>query len=264
MLGAIAGDVIGSVFEGRDLKSEDFALFSEHSSFTDDTVMTVAVAAWTLDGLDLAVALRKFGRRYPWHGYGMSFLEWLFDETKGPYDSWGNGSAMRVSPVAWAFDDMEEVLRHAERSAEVTHNHPEGIRGAQATALAIFLGRRGVDKRDIRSQVELRCGYDLSRRVDDIRPGYGFDVSCQGSVPEAIICFLESKDFESAIRLAVSLGGDTDTMACIAGAIAEAHYGGVPEAIAAEVRKRLPEDLLDVVDRFRARYCSTRAPGTKT
>jgi ADP-ribosylglycohydrolase len=251
--------VIGSVFEGRGLKTEEFALFSPRSTYTDDTVMTVAVAAWILDGLDLVEALRGFGRRHLWRGYGLSFMEWLVDDTRGPYNSWGNGSAMRVSPVGWAYDDLQHVLQQARSSAEVTHNHPEGIRGAQATALAVFLGRRGAGKQEIRRQVESQCGYDLSRTVDEIRPGYGFDESCQGSVPEAIICFLESQDFEGAIRRAVSLGGDTDTMACIAGAIAEAHYGGVPDSIANAVRSRLPEDLLDVVDRFRARYCS--APG---
>jgi len=254
MLGAIAGDVIGSVFEGRGLKTKAFDLFSPRSTFTDDTVMTVAVAAWILDGLDLAQALRDFGRRHLWRGYGLSFMEWLLDGTKGPYDSWGNGSAMRVSPVAWAFDDLEEVLRRAQRSAEVTHNHPEGIRGAQATALAVFLGRKGAGKEEIRRRVESRCGYDLVLTTDEIRPGYGFDESCQGSVPESLICFLESHDYESAVRNAISLGGDTDTMACIAGGVAEAHYGGVPEPIAAAVRERLTKDLLDVLDRFQARY----------
>ncbi len=255
MLGAIAGDVIGSVFEGRGLKSEEFALLSPESTFTDDTVMTVAVAAWLLDGLDLAETLRDFGRRHLWSGYGLSFLEWLLDATKGPYDSWGNGSAMRVSPVAWAFEDLEQVLEWARRSAEVTHNHPEGIRGAQATALAVFLGRKGAGMDEIRRQVESRCGYDLGRTTEEIRPAYGFDESCQGSVPESIISFLESHDFESAVRLAVSLGGDTDTMACIAGSIAEAHYGGVPDPIAEAVRGVLTKDLLEVTDRFRARYC---------
>ena len=255
MLGAIAGDVIGSVFEGRGHKSVEFDLFRGRSSFTDDTVCTVAVASWVLDGGDLAAHLREFGRRHPLRGYGIGFLAWLLVDGMGPYNSWGNGSAMRVSPVAWAYDDEERVLAEAERSAEVTHNHPEGIRGAQATALAVFRARRGADKDEIRRAVESRFGYDLGRSLDEIRPGFEFDESCQGTVPHAIRCVLESHDFESAIRLAISLGGDADTLACIAGSIAEAHYGGVPAAIADEVLGRLSDDLREVTERFRARYC---------
>ncbi len=254
MLGAIAGDIIGSVFEGSGRKDTDFPLFSSRSTFTDDTVLTIAVAAVQLEGGDYASTLRLFGSRYPERGYGGSFYQWLHDDSLGPYNSWGNGSAMRVSPVGYAAKSVENVLTEAQQSAVVTHNHPEGVRGAQATALAIFLARNGASKSELRLELTERFGYNLDRSVEEIRPGYAFDVSCQGSVPEAIICFLDSSDVEGAIRLAVSLGGDADTMACIAGGIAEAFYGGVPEVIEAEVRNRLPHDLLGVVDRFRARF----------
>lgn len=254
MLGAIAGDIIGSVFEGSGRKDTDFPLFSSRSAYTDDTVLTVAVAAVLLESGDYASTLRRYGRQYPDHGYGGSFYQWLHDDSIGPYNSWGNGSAMRVSPVGYAAKTVDEVLREAQRSAAVTHNHPEGVRGAQATALAVFLAHYGASKSELRHELTERFGYDLDRSVEEIRPGYAFDVSCQGSVPEAIICFLDSSDLEGAIRFAVSLGGDADTMACIAGGIAEAFYGGVPEVIEGEVRNRLPEDLLDIVDRFRARF----------
>jgi len=261
MLGSIAGDVIGSVFEGSGLKTDGFPLFSSHSTYTDDTVLTAAVASALIDRRDFARTMREFCARHPGRGYGGYFEEWLVDESRGPYNSWGNGSAMRVSPVAWALRKADEVLAMARDTAEVTHNHPEGIRGAQATALGIFMALRGAGKREIRMEIEGRFGYDLSRHVEDIRPDYAFDVSCQGSVPESIICFLDSTGFESAVRLAVSLGGDADTMACIAGGIAEAYYGGVPEPIATSVRERLTPDLLKVIDRFRARYCVTSNRG---
>ena len=254
MLGAIAGDIVGSVFEGSGRKETDFPLVSSRSTFTDDTVLTVAVAAVLLDGSDYASTLRHYGRRYPHRGYGGSFHTWLHDDSLGPYNSWGNGSAMRVSPVGFAAKTVDEVLSEAHRSAAVTHNHPEGVRGAQATALAAFLARHGASKSELRHELTERFGYDLERSVEEIRPTYAFDVSCQGSVPESIICFLDSADLEGAIRLAVSLGGDADTMACIAGGIAEAFYGPVPDVIEAEVRNRLPEDLLDIVDRFHARF----------
>ncbi len=256
MLGAIAGDIIGSVFEGSGRKETDFPLLSARSTFTDDTVLTIAVAVVVLEGGDYATTLRRCGRRYPHRGYGGSFYEWLHDDSREAYNSWGNGSAMRVSPVGFAAETVEDVLSEAHRSAAVTHNHPEGVRGAQATALAVFLARNGAGKSELRHELTEQFGYDLDRSVEEIRPGYAFDVSCQGSVPESIICFLDSSDLEGAIRLAVSLGGDADTMACIAGGIAEAFYGGVPEVIEAEVRNRLPEDLLDIVDRFRARFCN--------
>ncbi len=254
MLGAIAGDVVGSVYESHPIKTTEFPLLQARSTFTDDTVLTVAVADAILGDGDYAAALRRWGRRYPGAGYGASFLEWLLSPDAAPYSSWGNGSAMRVSPVGFAFDTVGRVLEEAERSAAVTHDHPEGIKGAQATALAVFLARQGESRRTINREITRRFGYDLTRSLADIRPAYHFDISCQGSVPEAVTAFLESESFEDALRKAVSLGGDSDTQACIAGAIAQAHYREVPGSIAAEVRERLPEELLGVIDRFEAEY----------
>jgi len=262
VLGAIAGDVIGSAYEFDPVKSVTFPLFSEHSRFTDDTVLTAAVAVVLLDGGDYAVALRDFGRRHPERGYGGLFRTWLLDPALGPYDSYGNGSAMRVGPVGLAGDSAEAVLREARRSAEVTHSHPEGIRGAQSVALAVFLAKQGADKRTIRARVEAHSGYDLGRSVAEIRPSYRFDESCQGSVPEALCCFLEARDYEGAVRLAISLGGDADTMAAIAGSVAAPFYGGVPAAIAAPVRALLTPELRGIVDRFDARYGGTARAGT--
>jgi ADP-ribosylglycohydrolase len=259
MLGTIAGDVVGSVYEASPVKLTDFELFSRGSRFTDDTVLTVATAEALLGDGDYAGAYRRYGRAYPNAGYGGSFYRWLLDEDAGPYNSWGNGAAMRVSPVGFALDSVDEVLAEAARSAAVTHNHPEGIKGAQATALAVFLARSGADKTSIKLAVEERFGYDLARSLDAIRPTYRFDVSCQGSVPESMIAFLESTDYESAVRNAVSLGGDADTMACIAGGVAQAFYGAVPEQIAREVHSRLPEGFLDVLARFESRYGSANA-----
>jgi ADP-ribosylglycohydrolase len=254
MLGVIAGDIVGSSHERYPLKTTDFALFDSDSRFTDDTVLTLATAHAILTRQPYELAYREFGRRYPDAGYGGSFYQWLFTDDARPYQSWGNGSAMRVAPIGVAFDSIDDVLRESERSASVTHDHPEGIRGAQATALAVFLARTGASRNDIRREISQRFGYDLERTIDDIRPDYSFDVSCQGSVPEAIIAFLDSVDFESAIRLAVSLGGDSDTQAAIAGGIAHAFYGDVPSAIVAGVRERLPADLVSVLDRFSAAY----------
>lgn len=250
MLGAIAGDVIGSVYEFSPVKREDFPLFHAGSRFTDDTVMTVAVARAILEDGDYAAWMHRLGRCYPRAGYGGSFMRWLRTDDPQPYGSWGNGSAMRVSPVGLAFGSRERVLAEAFRSAVVTHNHPEGIKGAQAVALAVFLAKSGAGKGAIRHELESRFGYDLGRSLAEIRPGYHFDVSCQGSVPEAVIAFLESSDYEDAIRKAISLGGDSDTQACITGGIAAAHYGAVPETIASRVRSLLPQDFLDVIDRF--------------
>lgn len=254
MIGAIAGDIIGSVYEHRPIKSKDFPLFRPDSRFTDDTVLTVAVAGAILSGCPYAEAVREFGRRHPGAGYGGSFIHWLLADDPRPYGSWGNGSAMRVSPVGFAFTSEDEVLREARLSAEFTHDHPEGIRGAQATALAVFLARTGNDKAVIRTRIGREFGYDLSRGIDDIRPGYTFDVSCQGSVPQAIVAFLDSESYEDTIRSAVSLGGDSDTLACIAGGIAEAFYGGVPETIRASALDRLTPDLSEVVERFCRKY----------
>ena len=254
MLGAIAGDVIGSVFEAHPIKTTCFPLFSDHSRFTDDTVLTVAAAHAILTRSDYAAAFKAFGRSYPHAGYGASFYHWLFSADSGPYRSWGNGAAMRVSPIGFAFDSAERVLEEARRSAAVTHDHPRGIKGAQSTALAIFLARKGKSKEDIRQHIGSRFGYDLNRRLDEIRPGYRFDISCQGSVPESMIAFFESSDVEDAIRNAISLGGDSDTMACIAGGIAQAFYRELPAEILRGIRSRLPAELLDVIDEFTRRY----------
>lgn len=250
LAGAVAGDVIGSVYEHYRTKRMDFQLFPAGSRFTDDTVMTVANADWLLNGGDLARIMQRYGNRYPNAGYGGMFRKWLREDPPQPYHSFGNGSAMRVSPVGWAFDTLEETLTAAKQSAEVTHNHPEGIKGAQAVAACIFLARQHKTKREIKAYVEQMFGYDLNRTCDEIRPSYRFDSRCQGSVPESILAFLESSDYENAVRLAVSLGGDADTMGAIAGSIAEAFYGGVPEQIKQEALKRLPSELADVLGKF--------------
>lgn len=254
MIGAIAGDIIGSVFEHQRPGYSDFDLFESASTYTDDTVMTVASAYAILNGTEYSAAYKLFGRRYPAAGYGGMFFDWLHSARTAPYNSFGNGSAMRVSPVGYARESVGEILDEAKRSAEVTHNHPEGIKGAQAVALAVFLCRKQADKAEVRREVEKRVGYDLSRSLAEIAPTYYFKVTCQESVPESITAFLESAGFEDAIRKAVMLGGDADTMACIAGAIAEAHYGGVPEQIRKSVLERLPDDLKAVVVDFQSRY----------
>ena len=254
MLGAIAGDIIGSVFESYPIKTTEFPLFSDRSTFTDDTVLTAAVAFSILRGVDYGEALKYFGLKYPLAGYGQSFFQWLRTPGIQPYNSWGNGSAMRVSPVGFAFGSVADVLRQAKRSAEVTHNHPEGIKGAQATALAIFLAREGASKEAIRKEIGERFAYDLSRTLDEIRPGYSFDISCQGSVPEAIIAFLESENYEDAVRKGISLGGDSDTIGCITGGIAQAFYKEMDKSTVANARERLPEEFLEIVDEFNARY----------
>ena len=254
MIGAIAGDIIGSVFEHHPIKTADFRLFGNGNKFTDDTVLTIAVAAAILDGRDYGEAMADFAQRYPKAGYGGSFRNWVQSWDRKPYGSYGNGSAMRVSPVGWAFNTVSQVLREAQRSAEVTHNHPEGNKGAQATALSILLARQGKSKATIKKEITTRFGYDIDRTLAQIRPTYTFDVTCQGSVPEAIIAFLESDSYEDAVRNAVSLGGDADTQACIAGGIAEAFYGGVPAHFEEQVLPMLPSDLRMVVDSFRKNF----------
>jgi ADP-ribosylglycohydrolase len=243
VIGAISGDVIGSVHEGTAAKAKDFPLFVPGSTFTDDTVLTVAVANAIRKGADFGTSIRRWGRRYPDAGYGGWFYRWLFQDDAGPYNSFGNGSAMRVAAIGWAFDDLDVVLREATKSAEVTHNHPEGIRGAQAVAAAVLVARLGQTKDQIAALLSDRFGYDCSVRLDTLHRRGGFDVTCQGTVPAAAVAFLESTDFEDAVRNAISLGGDADTLACIAGAMAEAHYGRVPVAIQVEVLRRLDETL---------------------
>jgi ADP-ribosylglycohydrolase len=254
MIGAIAGDVIGSVFEAHNIKSTEFPLFSSYSRFTDDTVLTVAVAYSVLENTDYVESLKMFGLRYPNAGYGGFFIRWMLSDDTKPYNSWGNGSAMRVSPIGFAFDSIEDVLNEARKSAEVTHNHPEGIKGAQATALSILLARKGKSREDIKKEISQRFGYRLDQTLDEIRPDYCFDVSCQGSVPQSIIAFLESTDFEDSIRKAISIGGDSDTIACITGGIAQGFYKEISESIVSNVRKRLPEEFLSVIDEFNLRY----------
>ena len=258
MYGAILGDIIGSPYEfDRGNKSKVFPLFSEDSTFTDDTVMTLAVADAFMDlqqeghgaRKKLIASMKAFGRMFPNAGYGIRFAMWLFSEEEAPYGSWGNGSAMRVASIAWLYDDIKSVRAAARLSAEVTHNHPEGIKGAEATASAIFLARTGSTKAQIKDYIEENFGYDLSRTCDEIRPYYRHVESCQETVPEAITAFLEGESFEDVIRTAVSLGGDCDTLTCIAGSIAEGFYG-VPEELKQECRNRLPEELKAVLDRF--------------
>jgi len=247
MLGTICGDIIGSVYEYQSCKTKDFQpLFHPEAHFTDDTVLTVAVADVLLHGRDPVGAFKDWGRRYPDSGWGGMFGQWLFSEATAPYGSFGNGAAMRVSPAALLARTLEEALRMADRVTRVTHDHPEGLKGAYATVTAIFLCRQGVDPADVRVYIQTHYGYDLTRTVDQIRPYYRFDETCPGSVPEAIVCALEAGDYEDAVRNAVSLGGDADTLAAIAGAIAEARFG-VPADIAREAWRRLPEDMRAVV-----------------
>lgn len=254
MIGAIAGDIIGSVYESRPIKTKDFPLFHPACRFTDDSVLTIAVARAILENRDYQSCVHETGRRYPNAGYGGSFIRWLRSDNPAPYHSWGNGSAMRVSPVGFAFDDIGTVIEEAGKSAAISHDHPEGVKGAQAVAAAVYHARTTRDKKTIKKEVAALSGYDLDRPLEKIRPSYGFDVSCQGSVPEAIIAFLASDSYEDAVRNAVSLGGDADTQACIAGGIAEAFYGGVPAHIAGPVKTHLPADLGSVVTRFYERY----------
>jgi ADP-ribosylglycohydrolase len=244
--------MIGSPYERYPIKKDDFFILV--AGFTDDTVLTVAVANSILNEVDFAVSIKSFAMKHYSLPYGRAFRRWMKAWENKPYNSWGNGSAMRVSPVGFAFDTIEEVLTQAKRSAEVSHNHPEGIKGAQATALAIFLARQGAGKETIRKEIEDRFDYDLQRTVEGIRPSYRFDISCQGSVPESIIAFLDSDDYESTIKNAISLGGDADTMACIAGGIAQAFYKKIPAGIVMKAREKLTKDLLTVVDQFNETY----------
>lgn len=255
MLGAIAGDIIGSVYEFENFKPEiDFALFKETSEFTDDTVLTIALADSILTGIDYWIKIKEYARLYSDCSYGGSFARWAFSLNNKPYNSWGNGSAMRVSPVAWAYNDIDSVLSEAEESAAITHNHPEGIKGAQATALAIFLSRKGASQKEIKSQIEKRFGYNLNFDLEVLRKNYSFNESCQGTVPQAIYTFLISEDFEDSIRKAIYIGGDSDTLACINGSIAEAFYKGVPEEIKKMVFNKLDELLTRVVKEFSEKF----------
>jgi ADP-ribosylglycohydrolase len=250
MLGAIVGDIIGSVYEHHPIKTTAFPFWTADCTFTDDTVLTVAVADALLSGRGYADSFRAFYRAFPRAGYGGSFRRWAQGIQPEPYGSWGNGSAMRVSPIGWWHDTLEETLAAADESAAVTHNHPDGRAGARAVAACIFLARHGASRAEIRAYIEANF-YGLPGSVDEIRPGYAFDVSCPGTVPPAICCALEAPDFETSIRLAVSLGGDADTLAAIAGSIAEALHGGVPEPLRERALLYLPDQLTRVVHAFR-------------
>jgi len=253
MLGAIAGDIIGSRFEGRPTKTKSFELITPECTYTDDSVLTVAVADCLLNGTDYTEAFKDYYRRYPLAGYGGRFQLWAASGEAEPYFSFGNGSAMRVSPVGWFFTDQETVLTQAERCAAVTHNHPEGIKGAQAVALAVSMALSGSGQDEIKEEIQDRFGYNLDRDLADIRVSYSFDVTCQGSVPEALLAFLQSDGYEDAVRNAVSLGGDSDTQACIAGAVAEAYFGGVPSDLRPPIMRILDEDLRRVLLAFEER-----------
>lgn len=259
MIGAILGDMIGAPYEfDRGNKTKDFPLFSRKSQFTDDSVMTVAVAEALISSYGnsddeirtaLVDSMQKWGKRYPHAGYGGMFRQWLSTKDPKPYGSFGNGSAMRVSSAGWLYDDVDTTRKIAAITADVTHNHPEGIKGAEATASAIFLARNGSSKDEIKEYIIREFGYDLSRTCDEIRPTYHHVESCQETVPEAITAFLEGTNFEDVIRIAVSLGGDCDTLTCIAGGIAEAFYG-VPNEMKDTCLSKLPDDIIAVIKRF--------------
>ena len=260
MLGAILGDMVGSPYEfDRGDKSRDFDMWNPKVRFTDDSVMTIAVAEALMDvGAEapesqvkdaVVKSMQKWGRRYPGAGFGGMFLGWLYDEDPQPYGSYGNGSAMRVSSVGWLYDSVERTREVARWTAEVTHNHPEGIKGAEATVAAIYMARTGSSKDEIREYIRDEFGYPLLQTCDEIRPWYKFDVSCQGTVPPAITAFYEGDGFEDVIRTAVSLGGDCDTLTCIADGMAEAFYG-VPENLAKECKSRMTGEMMEVMSRF--------------
>lgn len=258
MYGAILGDIIGSPYEfDRGDKTKDFEMFNDKVEFTDDSVMTIAVADALLTSKknnndfdkELIAKMKTWGKKYPYAGYGGRFQSWLWQENPEPYNSWGNGSAMRVSPVGWFYDNIIDTRSAARISAKVTHNHPEGIKGAEAVASVIYLARTGVGKQQIKEYVEKEFEYDLSRTCDDIRPMYHHVESCQETVPEAITAFLEGNDFEDVIRTAVSLGGDCDTLTCIAGSMAEAHYD-IPAWMKKKCRELIDTEMVDILDAF--------------
>lgn len=254
MIGALAGDIIGSVYEKAPVKSVDFTLFLPSSRFTDDAVLTVAIADCLLGRIDYETCLRRYAADYPDAGFSIATLSRLTSPPGGSSNSLGNGAAMRVSPVGWVFGDEETIKREAAISALPTHGHPEGIKWAQAVALGVFWARKGIGNRRMKEGIEELTGVRLEGSIEEIRPSYVFDATASGSVPESFIAFFEASSYEQAVRLAVSLGGDSDTQACIAGALAEARFGKVPRKIVAETRKRLPVPFLEVVDEFENRY----------
>lgn len=257
MLGAILGDIIGSKFEFSKLrykKSEEFELFPSGIHFTDDTAMTIATADAILNNKDFASTYQEWGNRYPDLSYGCNFRSWLSEEFPKPYGSYGNGSAMRVSPVGWLYNDLKTVFDKAEESASVTHNHDEGLKGAASIAGCIYLARYKTPKKIIKEFIETYFGYNLNKTIAEIRPTYDFDETCQGSVPESIICFLEGNSYEDVVRKAISLGGDTDTQACIAGSIAEAYYGLDDLKLNYDINGKLafylPDDMIKIIQQF--------------
>jgi ADP-ribosylglycohydrolase len=258
MIGAIAGDIIGSIYEWHRIKVKDFPLFSDRCHFTDDSVHTIALADAILSQCSYVDKLHEYFDRYPHAGYGGFFRRWASNKEREPYNSYGNGAAMRISPVGFAYDSLEEVLKNAEHFTAVTHNHPEGIKGGQAVAASIFMAKTGQSMEEIRAFISEKFGYDLTRKLVDIRPEYSFNETCQGTVPEAITAFLESTSYEDAVRNAVSLGGDSDTLAAITGGIADAYFG-VPDWIQDKVFSILDNSLCAITRRFQERY-----PGNKT
>lgn len=249
LLGSIIGDISGSIYEFHNIRTTDFELKNPESHFTDDTVLTIAIADALLHNKDFTSYVRNWGQKYVGAGYGGAFKKWFMYHPQ-PYNSWGNGSAMRVSAVGYYAQSLQEAMQLAESTASITHNHPEGIKGAQAVASAVYLARTGESKEYIRDFIERTMGYDLHRTCDGIRPTYRFDVSCQGSVPEAIIAFLESTDYVNAIKLAISLGGDSDTLAAITGGIAHAYYKHIPEDVIAWAMACLPEEMKKIIVAF--------------
>ncbi|MBE6425344.1 MAG: hypothetical protein E7029_05050 [Planctomycetaceae bacterium] len=254
MFGALIGDIVGSPYRKKGFKSMDFEFLDPQSLFTDDTVMTAATADAILNRSSFTDAYWNWGNRFPNAGYGKNFQKWLASSEKKPYFSYGNGSAMRVSPVGWAFETLEETMKAASDSASVTHDHPEGIKGAQSTASAIWLARNGKSKEEIKEYIESNFGYDLSRSIDEMRPDYVHDVSCMGTMPAVFRAFYESENYIHAIRLVISLGGDSDTLACITGSIADAFYREIPKEVCTFMRAKLPSEITDVLDQFEERY----------
>ncbi len=252
MIGAIIGDVIGSPYEGRRMNffDYDFPLFNERSTFTDDTILTVATAKAILEDIPYKDAYLELGRKYRHRGYGGSFQAWLYDHDPQPYNSWGNGSAMRVSPVGLYYEDASKVMDEARKSAEVTHNHPDAMDGAEALALAIYYAKTGTDKEDIKYIIEENFNYEFDRDVAFYKNNYKFDLTCKGTVIQALTAFFESNSFEDCIRNSVLMGGDVDTLACIAGSVAEAFYKDISDEIAMEAMKRIPDEFLVIIRDF--------------
>lgn len=254
MKGAIIGDIIGSTYEFNPTKEYNFQLLNKGMTFTDDTVTTFAIIDSILNNTPFEKSLHSWCNRYPQRGYGLRFSQWLASDNPQPYNSFGNGSAMRVCPIGFVYPSKVQVLNVSKESAEITHNHAEGIKGAQAVALAIHLACQGLDKAVIKKELENEFGYNLSIPYKQIQPDYKFDETCQGSVPESLMAFFESTDFESAIRLAISLGGDADTQACIVGGIAEAYYKYIPQSLIDVCLPLLTDEMKVLLKRFYYKY----------